>query len=519
MIPMQTNRTIISWIAIICLVLPLTAADTADLAVVHSIKAEAFDNSEVMDHVFYLTDVNGPRVTNSPGHRAAAEWIINRLEKYGLENVKLEKWGPFGRGWSFSRFAAHMLEPAYAPLLGFPLGWSPGTNGLITAAPVLAVLKEEEDLAKHKGKLKGKIVLIDEAPSVKLLTEPLAKRFTDAELAERLRAPEPRPKKPERPDREKRRKFTAARNKFLIDEGAVAVLTAGWRMDGAMVVATRGGNQDAKQPVPPPMIALAPVHYNRIVRLLEKKVPVRLELEVEAEFHDDTQDSFNVIAEIPGGSKAGEIVMLGAHLDSWHGGTGATDNATGCAVMIEAARILKALDLKMDRTVRLGLWSAEEQGLLGAKAYVKEHFADPDTMITTAEHGTLSGYFNFDNGTGKIRGIYAQGNDMVRPIFKAWLAPFHDLGATTVTIRNTTGTDHLAFDAVGLPGFQFIQDPVEYRTRTHHSHMDVYDYVQPGDLMQAAAIIASLAYHTAVREELLPRKPLPKPKPKKDAEK
>jgi len=228
---------------------------------------------------------------------------------------------------------------------------------------------------------------------------------------------------------------------------------------------------------------------------------------------EEPADSFNVLADIPGGAKKGELVMLGAHLDSWHGGTGATDNASGSAVVMEAVRILKTLGFKMDRTVRMALWSAEEQGLLGSRAYVKEHFADRETMQLKAEHSRLSAYFNFDNGSGKIRGIYLQNNDMVRPIFEAWLKPFHDLGATTVAIRNTTGTDHLSFDAVGLPGFQFIQDPLEYHTRTHHSNMDLTDNTSRSDLMQGAAIMAAFVYHAATRPEMLPRKPLPKPQP------
>jgi Zn-dependent M28 family amino/carboxypeptidase len=266
-------------------------------------------------------------------------------------------------------------------------------------------------------------------------------------------------------------------------------------------------------------VVITPEHYNRIARLLNKKVPVRVEFDFEVRFHDNEPDGYNIIAEIPGGRKKDEVVMLGAHLDSWIGGTGATDNGTGSAVMLEVMRILKTLDLKMDRTVRLALWSAEEAGLLGSKGYVKEHFADPETMRTTAGHANLAAYFNHDNGSGKLRGVYLQGNDMVRPIFAAWLEPFHDLGARMLSIRDTGGTDHLSFDEVGLPGFQFIQDPLEYGTRTHHSNMDVYDHVQGGDLMQASAIIASFAWHAAMREQMLPRKPLPKPKPKEQEKK
>jgi Zn-dependent M28 family amino/carboxypeptidase len=257
-------------------------------------------------------------------------------------------------------------------------------------------------------------------------------------------------------------------------------------------------------------VAIFGEQYDRIARLLAQKIPVKLEFDIETKSYEDNLESFNVIGEIPGNRKRDEVVMLGAHLDSWTGGTGAADDAAGCAVMMEAVRILKALDLKMDRTVRVALWSAEESGLLGSKAYVKEHFADPETMVTKPEHAKLSAYFNFDNGSGKIRGVYLQNNDMVRPIFEAWLAPFRDMGATALPIGPTTGTDHLSFDAVGLPGFQFVQDPLEYNTRTHHTNLDTYERVQAGDLMQASAIVASFAYNAANRAELLPRKPMPK---------
>jgi Zn-dependent M28 family amino/carboxypeptidase len=263
------------------------------------------------------------------------------------------------------------------------------------------------------------------------------------------------------------------------------------------------------------MVALAAEHYNRIARMLGRKIPVRLELELRARIHEESADGFNVTASLPGGKKKDETIMVGGHLDSWHGGTGATDNAAGCAVMIEALRILKALNLQMDRSIRIGLWDGEEHGFLGSRGYVKQYLADRESMAVKADHARFSGYFNVDNGGGKIRGVYLQGNDMMRPIFEAWLEPFRDLGATTVSIRNTGGTDHLVFDEVGLPGFQFIQDPLDYSTRTHHSNMDTYERIQPGDLMQASAIVASFVYHAATRPEMLPRKPLPKPQKKR----
>jgi Zn-dependent M28 family amino/carboxypeptidase len=285
------------------------------------------------------------------------------------------------------------------------------------------------------------------------------------------------------------------------------------RGTGGIVFAEEGGSRNPEAPVPPPSIVLSPEQYNRITRLLEKEMRVLVEVDLKASFSEDPEGSTNVVAEIPGGTKKDEIVMMGAHLDSWHASTGATDNASGCAVVMEAMRILKALDLEMDRTVRMALWGGEEQGLLGSRGYVEKHFGDPVTMRLMPDHSRLAAYFNLDNGGGKIRGVHLQGNDMARPIFESWLAPFKDLGAENITIRKTGGTDHLYFDALGLPGFQFVQDPLDYGTRTHHSNLDVYDRIQPGDLMQAAAIMASLAYHAATREGMLPRKPLPAPLP------
>jgi acetyl esterase/lipase len=505
------------------------AEDRADLAAIQRIKTEAFEHSKVMDHAFYLTDVYGPRLTGSPGLKAAADWIVRQCNAWGLEHAALEKWGPFGRGWSQVKFSAQLKEPQYAPLIGFSRPWSPGTNGPVAAQPVLAVIQTAADMEKFKGKLKGKIVLIDPPRQLEPQVKPLAKTFSDADLAAEIFALRPSPNSSyngalggrenqpaaTRPLRGAAlQRYKNKLNQFLIEEGALVAVYSSGGTDGGNVRATSAGSQDEKNPLPIPSVALTAEHYNRIARLIEKKIPVTLEFDIENKFHDDTRDAFNVIAELPGDDKKDEIVMLGAHLDSWTGGTGATDNAAGSAVALEAIRVLKATALKPRRTVRLALWSGEEQGLLGSKAYVKEHFADRTTMAPRPEHAKLAGYFNLDNGSGKIRGVYLQGNDMARPIFDAWLAPFHDLGATALTIRNTTGTDHLSFDAVGLPGFQFIQDPVEYETRTHHTNMDVYDRLQKTDLMQASAIMASMVYHTAMREEMLPRKPLPKPQPR-----
>ena len=527
MLSKRAVRALAAGIALVPLF--LLAEERVDLSVVNRIRAEAFNNSKVMDTMFYLTDVYGPRLTNSPNYKAAGDWAVKRLQEYGLVNVKEEKWGPFGRGWQNKFFEAHMIEPQYSGLMGIPLAWTEGTNGSLTGEPTIAPIHTDADMEKFKGKLRGKIVMLNEPRELPFPETAEARRYTDADLAAEAEAPDPsraagpsnpvRPQRPgqpatPRPSREERLRMQAKIAQFMRDEGVLLVLSESNNGAGGTIFAASGGSYDPKQPVSLPGVALMPEQYNRIARLVEHQVPVKLEFNIQNEFFNDNPDTFNITGEIPGtGKDKDELVMLGAHFDSWHGGTGATDNAAGSAVMMEAVRILKAIHQPMDRTVRIALWGGEEEGLLGSKAYVKEHFGDPETMKLTAEHSRLSGYFNFDNGTGKIRGVYLQGNDMMRPIFESWFVPFKDLGAGTITIRNTGGTDHLSFDAVGLPGFQFIQDPMDYETRTHHSNMDVYDRIQAGDLMQASAIIASFVYNTATRPEMLPRKPLPPPHP------
>ena len=536
--------------------LPAHAQEKVDLNSIHRIRVEALQNGKVMDHLFQLTDVNGPRLTASPGFRTAAEWSVEQLKEWGLANVRLEPWGTFGRSWSLRHFSAHMIQPTYAPLVGIPRAWSGGTSGLVTGDVVLAPLFqtwEDEDRfdlpklvariekysAEERGKLRGKIVMIEPRRDLALPSRSPVDRYDPTELDSLSNAPNPTARPdfewpltgmPADPEQRRRllaalpeeirsdyftrlREARAVLNAFFRDEGVLAVLTSDSRGAGGIVFAEAAGLWRAGAPVPPPVIVLEPEAYARMARLIEKQIAVKVEVDVNVDFPEEAQDGVNVIAEIPGRNKKDEIVMLGGHLDSWHSGTGATDNAAGCAVAMEAVRILKLLDLPMDRTVRLALWSGEEQGLLGSRGYVRKHFGDPVTMALQPEHAKLAGYFNLDNGSGKIRGVYLQGNDMVRPIFEAWLAPFRDLGATKLTIRNTGGTDHLPFDAVGLPAFQFIQDPLDYLSRTHHSNLDVYDHVQPGDLMQAAAIVASFVYEAANSPKMLPRKPLPKALP------
>jgi carboxypeptidase Q len=527
--PRLNTKHFLACLALAGIPLFLIAEEKVNLAAINQIKSEAFEHSKVMDHMFYLTDVHGPRLTGSPNYKAAADWVVKRMTEYGL-NAKEEKWGPFGRGWASKHFEAHLIEPQYQALIGIPLAWTAGTDGTVTGEAILITVRSEADFEKYKGKLKGKVVMMTPPKQLAFQTTAQGRRYSDEDLAQEILAPTPGqspfggrgqqaggqpPATPEeaRQRREEQRKLQEKIAQFLKDEGALVLLSYGYNGDGGTVFASSGGSYDPKKPIAIASVALTPEHYNRIARLMAHNIPVKLQFNIQNQFFDDNPDSVNVVAEIPGNRKKDEIVMLGAHLDSWHGGTGATDNAAGSAVVMEAARILKSLNLNMDRTVRMALWGGEEEGLLGSRAYVKEHFADRETMKLVAEHGKVAGYFNYDNGTGKIRGIYLQGNDMVRPIFEAWMAPFKDLGATSVTIRNTGGTDHQSFDGVGLPGFQFIQDPMEYSTRTHHSNMDVYDRIQPGDLMQASAIMAAFVYNTAMREEMLPRKPLPKPQP------
>jgi carboxypeptidase Q len=515
--------------------LPMQAQERVDLGAIHKIREEALQNSKVMDHVFQLTDVYGPRLTNSPGFFAAADWVVKQLKEWGIE-ARQEKWGPFGRGWTYTHFSANLIAPQYAPLIGFPLAYSPGTNGTVIGEAMVANIAADSDFDRYRGKLKGKIVFMGVGRELPMITTSQGQRYTDDELVRISLAAEAGgrggapgtaalaadgnggrggrggrggPGGPNGPQQ-----FQNRLNQFLTDEGvAVVVRLGGGQSSGGTVFGQAAGSRDPKDAVPPPTVALTPEHYNRVLRLLDAKIPVKLEFEIQAKFLDDRNDSVNVIGEIPGGRKRDEVVMIGAHLDSWHGATGATDNAAGCAVMIEALRILKTLNLPMDRTVRMALWSGEEQGILGSRAYVVEHFADRLDMKLKPEHAKLAGYFNVDNGSGKIRGVYLQGNDAMRPIFEAWFKPFQDLGAGTISIRNTTGTDHLSFDNVGLPGFQFIQDGLEYNSRTHHSNMDVYDRIQRADLSQMAAIVASFVYNAATRDEMLPRKPLPKPQP------
>ena len=538
--------------AVICAAAAICRAqDTADLSIVHTIKAEAFQKGKVTSHLAALTDRYGPRLTASPEFDTAAAWIMGQAKEWGLANVHGEKWGPFGRSWSLKHFSVHMIAPQYAPLIGFPLAWSGNTNGVVKGEVVYVPIRitDMRDFAtdienvrkEYAGKLKGRLVLITRPKDLALQVEAAAKRYSDAELAtqasgmipppttdeydySKLALPEDPAKRPEflrnappafvQAYRDKLSEMVRQMHEVFRKEGVLAILSADGRGDGGTVFGESAGWWQAKYPSPLPRVALTYEHYNRLSRLVRKKVPVTVELEVRADISNTDVEPINVVAEIPGSTKPDEVVIIGGHLDSWIGGTGATDNASGCAVAMETMRILKGLNLKLDRTVRMVLWSGEEQGLFGSKAYVKEHFGDSKTMQIKPAQEKVAGYFNLDNGSGKIRGVYLQGNDAARPVFEKWLAPFRDLGVTTISIRDTGGTDHLSFDAVGIPGFQFIQDPLEYASRTHHSNIDVYDHTQAPDLVQASAVMASVVYHAANRPEKMPRKPLPEPEPK-----
>src|SRR5258706_784115 len=412
------KRAVATAVVALMVAIPLFAEEAVDLTVVHRIRQEALQNSKVMDHLFYLTDVSGPRLTNSPGFFSAAEWVVKQLGEWGI-SAHQEKWGPFGQGWTFTRFSAHLIEPQYAPLVGFPLAYSPGTSGPVTGDAMIAVINSDADFAKYKGALKGKMLLLGTGRNLAMSVQPLASRRSDTDLAELAQLPvgpngpqrppgtaAAGPGGPNGPGGAANQQFQRALNRFLSDEGVAVVVRVGaGRSEGGTVFGQAAGSRDPKDPVPPPSVALTPEHYNRIARLLDRKIPVRLEFDIQARFIDDRTDSVNVVGEIEGGRKKQEVVMIGAHLDSWHGGTGATDNAAGSAVMIEVMRILKTLHLRLDRTVRLDLWSGEEQGLLGSRAYVTEHFAARADMKLKPDHAKVSGYFNYDNGTGKIRVI------------------------------------------------------------------------------------------------------------------
>jgi carboxypeptidase Q len=554
------------------------------------IRDEGLNRSEVMQTLSYLTDVIGPRLTGSPNLKRANEWTRDKLTEWGLTNAQLEAWGPFGRGWTLQRFSLQVVEPQAITLIAAPKAWTPGLEGPLTGDVVFLNAKTEADLEKHKGKLKGAIVLASSVREVRARWEPIATRINESNLL-RLANAGASSSRGGYPGFQRSTNFAPSTNNasrgiastnvarsstnsarpssnsvllasrvlsFLAKEGAALVLTASSQGDGGTLFVAEASTADSGSrttnaatstrsraiwstnaaPVPP-QVALAMEDYNRLVRMIQQGEKLKIAADLQVKFHTNDLMAYNTVAEIPGTDLEDEIVMVGAHMDSWHSGTGATDNGAGVAAAMEAMRILKASNLKPRRTIRVGLWTGEEQGLLGSRAYVSQHFgyytnitnasvvrsprdesnasrrvrsgstnSTTRKLIKQREYERFSAYYNLDNGTGKIRGVYMQGNEGVRPHFRKWLAPFYDLGAETLTASNTGGTDHLSFDGVGLPGFQFIQDPIDYFSRTHHSNADVFDRIQPDDMKQAATIMAAFLWNTAQMDEKLPRKPL-----------
>jgi hypothetical protein len=503
--------------------------ESVDTTAIRKIKDEGMKHSKVMSTLSMLTDVYGPRLTNSPNHKKAAEYAKATLESYGLQNVQIDYWGEeFGRGWQLKKFSLQTVEPMTTPLIAYPKAWTPGLKGPVTADAVYLDVKTEADLAKYKGKLKDKIVLFSNTVAVKPGFVADATRLHDTTLLQMANAGFPESGRGGFNMNRDAQKLNFLKWDFCMKEGAIAVLEAssGSRLeDGTLTVSAatvpyppevprdkRVGAQSPNVPKILPQVVVGDEHYNRMIRQIQNGVNVKLELMLETEFTPAGQ-GFNVIGEIPGTDLKDEVVMIGAHLDSWHSGTGATDNASGSAVMIEAMRILKSLGTQPRRTIRIGLWGGEEQGLIGSRSYVKRTLGERldktqpyDSIVLKPAAQKFSVYFNMDNGTGKYRGVYLQGNENVRPIFRAWLKPFEKMGASTLTLQNTGGTDHLPFDGIGLPGFQFIQDPIEYSNRTHHTNMDVYDKTIEADLKQNSVMTAAFAWLAANRQGLIPRK-------------
>lgn len=507
----------------------LRAQDPLDYALLARIQDEGLNRSQVMDHVGWLADVYGPRLTGSPGFKQAADWAVKRFGEWGLVNPQLEKW-KFGKGWSLTRFSAHLLEPQVQPLIGYPKAWTPSTQGTVTGDVVRVAIGSEGDFEKYRGKLTGKIVLSQPLRDVRMLEGRITWRMGEEMLEEAARLPIPAPAAPG-PPAAAGPSLADKTLQFFLTEGVAAVFDRGsdqsmvamggnenlspmtQRVDGGTIFVTGGGPRDESSAGKvPPQVTLAVEHYNRMIRVLDKGVPVKVELNIQSQFHDEADmNGLNVVAELPGTDLANEIVLLGAHLDSWHSSSGATDNAAGVAVMMEAMRILKAVGAKPRRTIRVALWGGEEQGYLGARAYVREHLGDG--AKPKPEHQKLSAYYNLDNGTGRIRGVWMQGNVAIAPIFAQWIEPLRGLGVTVLAPRSTSGSDYVPFDEIGIPAFQFIQDRLEYNSRSHHSNMDTVDRVQREDLVQMAIVMANFAYNTAMRDGMLPRKVLTPPFP------
>ncbi len=481
------------------------------------IREEGLQRSQVMDIVGYMTDVLGGRLTLSEDMKRAQAWAKDKMEKLGLANVVIEPFMDYGAAWDNEYFSLQMLEPDYQPMVGFPLAYTSGTLGKVIAPAVIAAdILTKKDLDRYKGKLKGAVILSTPPYTLDMaaLTQGVS-RLTADDLARLEEAVVPRPQRapvtppPPNPDLVKPEERLA----FFRAEGAVAVLQCTGGQMGAVVGYSRpGANEDKwsreKTLATLPLIAVTPEHYNRMFRILSRGIPVKVEVEVRNRIGDKVEKASNVLGEIPGTDLAGEVVMLGAHYDSWHEAAGASDTAAGCAVALEAARILKAIGAKPRRTIRVAFWGGEEQGLHGSREYVSAHFGNPkDPKIgTKPDYDKFSAYFNQDYGAGQFRGIYLQGNERVRRLFAAWMEPFRDFGLTALSIQSVGSTDHVSFDAAGLPGFQFIQDRIG--GTAGHTNLDFYDTLRPEDLMKNAVVEAFFAYQAAMVDERIPRKPL-----------
>jgi len=505
-------------------------SEKVDAAMMQRIRKEGLENSKVMDIAFNLTDKSGSRLTASPGFVRAANYAKETLNGWGLQNVVIDPWGEFGKGWELEKSYIAITAPYYKPLSAYPKAWTAGTKGLKHAEILVIAAKDSAGLEAYRGQLKGKVLILDQTTAYKPSFKADAYRYDAAELERMANAKPAAPRQAAAPGdtaaaRRLREQFgnRAAAGRVLVilkemakAEGAVALISSGSvRSHDGTIFAQGGGAYKGTDPENFLDMVVGIEDYNMMLRLAKSGTPVKLDVDVKTKFQTKDLQGYNVIGEIPGTDPAlkDEVVMLGAHLDSWQTATGATDNASGSSVMMEVVRILKTLGVQPKRTIRIALWSGEEQGLLGSRNYVKKTFADPADMKPLPAHEKFSSYFNIDNGTGKIRGIYLQGNEACRDIFTQWLAPFKDLDASTVTISNTGGTDHQSFDGVGLPGFQFIQDPIEYDNRNHHSNMDLYDHLLEDDLKQISTIVAAFVYNAAQRDTKLPRKEMPKPRP------
>jgi hypothetical protein len=505
----------------VCLLLAASIGSAfaqTDQQMLDRIKDEGMDRSKVMETAFYLTDVSGPRLAGSPGLKRAQDWAVNSLKTWGMVNAKREAWGKFGKGWEIQKNYAAITVPYYQAIIAIPKAWTPGTNGPIHGDVVVIKADSVADLAKYKGTLKDKIVMMDIKGNIESTFKADANRVTDSALtamanATATAAGQAAPRRGAGLGRGSLAAMLALRSavsKFYVSEGVALVLSQARGTDGTVFTTNGASYADTAKAVAPEL-ETSGEDYQRILRLTKAGVKVQMDADIKTEFFTNDLQGYDVVGEIPGTDPKlkDQLVIIGGHLDSWHGATGATDNAAGSAVMLEVMRILKRVGFKPRRTIRIVLWSSEEQGLFGSRFYVLNHFGDPKTMELRPEQAKVSAYYNLDNGTGKIRGVYLQGNQAAGPIFQQWLTPFKDMGASTITINNTGGTDHLSFDAIGIPGFQFIQDTMDYGTRTHHSNQDTYDKLSEADLKQAAVITASFVYNTSQREEMIPRKPLP----------